>query len=289
MPPQPLAGLRIVNTRASRQAPALTRLCTREGAAVLHYPAIEIVPCAASQAFDAALNALAAGRFDWLVITSANTALALADRLRALGVDPAPIARTGTRVAAIGPATAAALRDELQLRADFAPLQATTQSLAAELPVGRGRRVLLPQSDIARAGLAQALRASGADVTSVTAYRTVVGRGGDDLPQLLCRGKVDAITFTSASTVHNFVRRLKAERHAAGDGRDKSVPRPPLLPSRFPLADAAVICIGPVTAEAARSHRFHVRVVAAPHTVEGLVHSMKAYFAAARAFGAGFR
>ena len=260
---QPLAGLRIVNTRAARQAPSLTRLLEAEGAQVLHYPTVEIVPCADSGKLDGAIRALAAGRFDWLVITSANTVYVLADRMRDLGILQKDGTRSKTSVAAVGSATAAAIREELDLAADLVPEEYVADSLADGLHAGRGSRVLLPQSAIARPALAQALRAAGAEVTQVAAYRTAAGRGGDDLPAQLRRGNVDAVLFTSASTVDNFVARVDAE---GGDTRT--------------LRGAAVACIGPLTAEAARRRGFHVQVVARNRTVKGLVNGLKIYFSA---------
>jgi uroporphyrinogen-III synthase len=285
---QPLAGLRIVNTRASRQASSLTRLLEAEGAEVLHYPTVEIKPCADSGKLDAALKELAAGRFDWLVITSANTVYTLADRLRTLGIQHARIAQHSTKVAAVGSATASAVREELNLSVDLLPDAYVAESLAASLRVGRGSRVLLPQSALARPLLVNTLRRVGAEVAAVTAYRTVVGHGGDDLPRHFRQGNVDAVVFTSASTVHNFVERLKAEipeesQEERGEGEipagRERVSNCSLLSSYFSQLNLAVACIGPKTAEAARGHELPVQVVADDRTVEGLVHSLKAYFA----------
>ena len=285
---QPLTGLRIVNTRASRQASSLTRLLEAEGAEVLHYPTVEIKPCADSGKLDAALKELAAGRFDWLVITSANTVYTLADRLRTLGIQHARIAQHSTMVAAVGSATASAVREELNLSVDLLPDAYVAESLAASLRVGRGSRVLLPQSALARPLLVNTLRRVGAEVAAVTAYRTVVGHGGDDLPRHFRQGNVDAVVFTSASTVHNFVERLKAEipeesQKERGEGKipagREKVSNCSLLSSYFSQLNLAVACIGPKTAEAARGHELPVQVVADDRTVEGLVHSLKAYFA----------
>ncbi len=285
---QPLTGLRIVNTRASRQASSLTRLLEAEGAEVLHYPTVEIKPCADSGKLDAALKELAAGRFDWLVITSANTVYTLADRLSTLGIQHARIAQHSTMVAAVGSATASAVREELNLSVDLLPDAYVAESLAASLRVGRGSRVLLPQSALARPLLVNTLRRVGAEVAAVTAYRTVVGHGGDDLPRHFRQGNVDAVVFTSASTVHNFVERLKAEipeesQEERGEGEipagRERVSNCSLLSSYFSQLNLAVACIGPKTAEAARGHELPVQVVADDRTVEGLVHSLKAYFA----------
>ena len=265
MTTQTLTGLRIANTRALRQASVLTRLLEEEGAQVLHYPTVEIEPCADSTDFDAALTELARGQFDWLIVTSANTVYILADRLRDMGIELERVARSNTKVAAVGSATATAIAQELNLVVDLLPEEYVAESLAAGLQVSRGSRVFLPQSAIARPVLVKALRRAGAEVRAVSAYQTVVGHGGDDLPRHFWQGDVDVVLFTSASTVHNFVSRLKAESGDAGM-----------------LCDVTVACIGPMTAEAARRHDLTVQVVAESRTVEGLVQSLKSYFARRR-------
>ena len=260
-----LAGLRIANTRALRQAPSLTQLLEAEGAEVLHYPTIEIEPCTDSSEFDTALAELAAGQFDWLVITSTNTVYILADRLTELGIGQAQIAQSNTKVAAIGSATAAAISEELGLFVDLVPHEYVVESLTASLQVGTESQVFLPQSSIARPLLVKALRKAGAKVTAVAAYQTAIGHGGDDLPQHFWRGDVDAVVFTSASTVHNFIQRLKAESGDTGM-----------------LCDVAVACIGPMTAAAAQRHELPVQVIAGNRTVKGLVDGLKEYFAHCR-------
>jgi uroporphyrinogen-III synthase len=259
---QTLTGLRIANTRALRQAPSLTRLLEAEGAEVLHYPTVEIEPCPDTTEFDAALEELVQGRFDWLIVTSTNTVYVLSDRLRELGFGAERVARSKTKVAAVGSATAAAISQELDLVVDLLPDEYEAESLAASLQVSRGDHVFVPQSAIARPVLVKALRRAGAEVRAVAAYQTVVGNGGDDLPRHFWQGDVDVVLFTSASTVHNFVQRLKAESGDTGM-----------------LCDVTVACIGPMTAEAARRHELPVQVVAENRTVEGLVHSLKSYFA----------
>lgn len=257
-----LTGLRIANTRALRQAPALTRLLENEGAEVLHYPTVEIEPCADSTEFDATLAELAQGQFDWLIVTSTNTVYVLADRMRELGIGLERVAESKIKVAAVGSATATAISQELDLVVDLLPEEYVAESLVASLQVGKGSRVFLPQSAIARPVLVNALQQAGAEVRAVKAYETVVGHGGDDLPRHFWQGDVDVVLFTSASTVHNFMSRLKAESGEAGM-----------------LCDVTVACIGPMTAEAARRHELPVQVVAENRTVEGLVHSLKVYFA----------
>ncbi len=258
MSEQPFQGLRIVNTRAVHQADELTALLEAQGAEVLSYPAIAVEPVRDTVALDEAIRAAVDGAFDWLVITSANTALALSARLDELGFDPKAL--TELKIAAIGTSTADSLQAELGLTAEILPDEFVAEALAEALPVQAGERVLLPQSALAREALADKLRERGAEVTAVDAYRTVAGRGGVPLPEYFWRGDVDVVIFTSASTVHNFMRRLKRENGSAGM-----------------LVDVVVACIGPVTADAARAHDLPVTVVPQEHTVEGLVNALVGY------------
>jgi uroporphyrinogen-III synthase len=199
-----LSGRGIVNTRAVHQADALDSLLRAQGAIPLHYPAIAIVPPADTAALDAALFDLAAGRFEWLVLTSANTVRMLAERLQALGLT---LTGKACRTAAVGQATAEAAREQLGLEHLMVPTKYVTESLAAHLPIAGGTRVLLPESAFARPTLAQHLSARGANVHVVEAYQTVCRQGGDALPL----GEIDALTFTSSSTVTCFLERLQRD------------------------------------------------------------------------------
>jgi uroporphyrinogen-III synthase len=133
--------------------------------------------------------------------------------------------------------------------------------LAETIPVKKGDQILLPQSVLARSVLADKLTEAGAEVTAVDAYRTGIGRGGLPLGEYFWRGDVDAVTFTSASTVHNFMRRLKSENGSAAM-----------------LVDVVVACIGPITAQAAHAHDLPVKIVPAEHTLEGLVAGLVEHF-----------
>jgi len=278
-----LAGKRVVVTRAADQADELDDLLRSRGAEPLPYPCIAIAPPADTGPLDAALRGLAAGEFDWLALTSRNTVTVLAGRLDALGLSVAP---SGTRpapdhadgpqsgggsplaqprfsLAAVGAATAEAAEQVLGLRADLIPGEFVAEALAKALAerIKPGRRVLLAQADIARPVLAAALRAAGIDVTSVTAYRTVIGSGGVDLPALLAAGQVDAITLTSSSTARNLVQRLQAEGDPYSD-----------------LAGVCIACLGPITARTAQELGLAVHVLPAEHTIPALVDALEAYF-----------
>jgi uroporphyrinogen III methyltransferase/synthase len=250
----------IVVTRAPHQAEALARLLAERGAAPVLYPCVEIAPPDDSAPFDAALHAASAGEFNWLALTSANAAAAVARRLRTL--DLPQTALHGMRLAAIGPATAAAARDALGLDAGIIPSEFSSAALAQVIsPVGEAR-VLLPVSSLAETALADALRAQGASVTCVIAYQTAIGSGGVDLPLLLRRGEIDAVTLTSSSAATNLMRRIHAE-----GGDDAS------------LREVASACIGARTAETARAHGLRVVSVPNEHTLTGLVASLEHFFA----------
>ena len=122
-------------------------------------------------------------------------------------------------------------------------------------------RIFLPQGDLAPPILAETLRAVGAHVTTVTAYRTTMGQGGVALPQLLINRQVDVITFTSSSTVTNFLRRLEIENGAS-----------------VALTGVCLACIGPITWRTAQKHGLSVEVMAACQTLTGLVEELEAYF-----------
>ncbi len=254
-----LTGKRIVNTRAVHQAEAFNGLLRVRGAVPLAYPCIAIVPPEDSGSLDATLFDLVAGRYNWLVLTSANTVYAIAQRLSALGLT---LVGTAFRTATIGPATAETARQQLGLNMSDLPTEYVAEALASSLPLELGTRVLLPESAIARPTLAGMLAARGAEVTTVTAYQTVCGRGGIDVPQLLAQEQIDALTFTSSSTVTGFLERLSNE----GGQLENAVP-------------VCAACIGPKTAMTARKCGFTVLDTPSEHTLEGLIDALDTYFA----------
>jgi uroporphyrinogen-III synthase len=254
-----LVGRRVVNTRAAHQAEALNDLLRARKAEPLAYPCIAIAPPDDFAPLDNALRDLAAGGYAWLALTSVNTVLALAERLTTLGLN---LPSDKFRAAAIGPGTAQAARAHLGLAQVEVPPQYVAESLAAGLPIAPGDRVLLPESAIARPALADGLTARGAQVQVVVAYRTICASGRVDLAGELARGAVDALTFTSSSTVTCFV-----ERWAREGGY-----------SDIPLALPAA-CIGPKTTATARDLGFRVLMTPDDHTLEGLVTALDAFFA----------
>ena len=205
-----LAGRRIVNTRAAQQAATLNALLRAEGALPLPYPAIAIVPPEDSAPLDQALG----GSYDLLVLTSANAAESVAARLKLLGAEAAWKATV-----AVGEATARAAQKLFGGETITMTDVQNARALGEALPVRRGMRILLPQSALAQAALAERMTARGADVTAVTAYQTVRGSGGVELAPLLRAGALDAVTFISASGVRFFRKRLDAEGGEYGQVR----------------------------------------------------------------------
>ena len=249
-----LAGKRVVVTRPREDADVLARALAAEGARPVLVPTIAIRPVEDLASLDAALETLA--DYAWMVVTSANAVAVVADRLASRGLSWPD----GIRVAAVGSATAAALRARY-LPVHFVPSAFRGAVLGAELPDVRGRRVLLPRAAIGRRDLADALRRRGAIADEVIVYDTLPTTLDAAALAALAAG-VDAVTFTSASAVERFATLLGAR-----------------VPGVF--AHAVIACIGPVTGDAARALGLPVHVEPAEHTIPGLVRALSGYFARA--------
>ena len=242
-PSRTLAGRTVLVTRPADASVDLVRDLERRGAHVISAPTIEIVPVR-SAALTRALRDLAAARYDWVTLTSPRTVDVLSSR-----IDPADVR---ARVAAIGEGTADAFRVWSGREPDLVPRSFTTVGLARAFPRGRGR-VLCARADVASEGLEDALSAKGWRAERVDAYRTRTPRRlPREASDALASGEVDAITFTSASTVRGFV-------GAVGEVR----------------GSPKVVCIGPVTSNEARAVGLPVHAVANPHTVTGLVSALE--------------
>ncbi len=217
-----LQGRRVVVSRAPHQAGKLADLLRARAAEPLLFPCIDIAPPEDTTLLDNALNDIA--QFDWLVLTSANTVVALQRRLEHPTLTLAPL-----KVAAVGRKTARSAEQRLGVTVDVVPDEQVAEGLAAAIPDVCGKRVLLPQSSIARDVLGDLLQNAGAMVTKVDAYRTVTGSGGVSVDAVL---SADAVTFTSPSTVRGFVERCGT------------------------VLDLPAVCIGPITGGAARDLGF---------------------------------
>jgi uroporphyrinogen-III synthase len=232
---QPLYGRRIVITRpeAQRMADELTRL----GAEVTIVPLIEIRP-AEGRALEDAVEEIAS--YDWVVLTSVNGVTAVAQALAGL------VGRSGTRVAAVGPVTAEAIRDT-GVEPAFVASRAS-EDIAGGLGEIDGKRVLLPQADIAESHLADELRGRGAHVEAVVAYRTVLVE--PPMWGILPLRIADAVVLASGSACRSL-----AAAGGAGGG-------------------AMLVCIGPKTAKVAREVGLKVGLVADETTADGIIRAL---------------
>jgi len=241
-----LTGRTILVTRPADQSAALVRPLVHRGARVIVAPTIELVP-ARSAALTRALKDLAAGRFTWIAITSRATVDMLSGRLQ-----PGDVR---SRVAAIGEGSATAFRSWTGRDVDLQPTAFTTEWLARAFPKGIGR-VLCARADIAPEGLEAALAAKGWSPERVDAYRTRMPRTlPPDAREALAAGTVDAVTFTSASTVRGFVGALGAVRGAP-----------------------KVVCIGPVTAKTAEEYGMRTDIMPNEYTIPAFVDAMVNFF-----------
>lgn len=257
----PLQGRRIVVTRAREQAGGLVEKLRGLGAEPLECPAISIAPLEDFAELDAAIARLES--YDWVVFTSVNGVEVLASRMKALGM--AAAALCSRKLAAIGPATRSRL-EELGCVVAFMPESYVAEAIVEQIGDVRGCRVLLPRADIARKALAEGLRQLGAQVDEVAAYRTVHGDAAASLAQQLALGAVDALTFTSSSTVRYTIDGLVQ----AGLGEHEAVEL---------LNGAAVVCIGPITAATAKACGLNVTTVASTYTTDGLIEALVLLFA----------
>jgi len=252
---QPLAGKRILVTRARHQAGRLAEALEAHGAEVLLLPTIEIVPPETYSPLDEALERISG--FDWLIVTSANGAASLADRMEFLRI---PAQRFHPlQVAAIGLATAGALERmglKVSAMADEYVAEAVVRLLSQRVA---GKHVLLVRAAVARDVIPEQLRKCGADLHVVEAYRTVIPFDSvEQVRALFGEGKPlpDAITFTSSSTVNNFFALLAAAKVE--------------LPKEL-----RAVSIGPVTTRTLRQHHWEPFRQAVQYDIAGLVDACK--------------
>lgn len=247
-----LQGRTVVVTRAEHQAGGLIRALVARGARVIAMPTIAIRPVEDWTGVDVVLHALP--RYDWVVFTSANAVQAVWSRVERLGLALPP----RLRVAAVGPPTAGALAAR-GVTGAVLPMTFRGEALAEVMPGIKGARVLLPRGNLGGEATVTALAWAGARVDAVTVYQTLPAAIDPAHRAALAHG-VDAITFTSPSTVRNFVAALGPE--AVGL-----------------LRRTLVACIGPVTAQAVTGLALPAPLQAPEATTAGLVASLEAHFA----------
>ena len=248
-----LQGKRILVTRARHQAGRLAEALEALGAEVLQMPTIEIIPPESYAPFDAALQAI--NDVDWLILTSANAVAAVADRLRVLGIPRQRLQHL--QVAAVGNATAVAV-GAMGLKVSAMPEEYVAEALVAMLrDKASGKRVLLARAAVARDVIPDELRQCGADVQVVDVYRTVIPEGSvRQVRELFRSGNrlPDAVTFTSSSTVTNFLALLAAAQLQLPQG-------------------LRAVSIGPVTTSTLRKHNWEPAQQAVTYDIPGLVNA----------------
>jgi uroporphyrinogen-III synthase len=247
---RPLAGLRVVVTRSKEGAGELAEKLRARGAEVVLAPVIEITDPESWSALDDALERLRRGSYEWVLFVSTNAVTKVIERAGGGSLG-------GTPVAAVGPATAAAL-EEHGVHPEIVPESFDGASLARALGPGTGR-LLLPRVAGGPRALVDRLTSLGWKVDEVDAYRNVPARSDAPGFDSVLRRDFDIVTFTSPSTVRNFVR-VAAPAAVGIDPSSK--------------ACRSVACIGASTAEAARTAGVRVDVVASEHTLDGLVEAV---------------
>jgi uroporphyrinogen-III synthase len=259
----PLAGLRVVVGRARHQASALSSGLRELGAAVVQIPFIEIRKPRSYKSLDSALKNLK--DYDWLILTSVNGVEALWERLRKLRLTKRQLKHM--KVAAIGPATKKAT-EKHGIKVNVVPEEYVAESVVKSLRDQiSGKRVLLARAKVARDVIPRELRTLGATVDVVEAYETVIPQSSRTKLRASLKDpkrRPNVITFTSSSTVRNFVALL-------GKNMWRGRPRP-RKPSAFD--DINFASIGPVTSSTLRELGLSVDIEAREYTIPGLIKAM---------------
>lgn len=255
---QPLKGVRVLVGRARHQAGALSAELRKLGAQVLEIPFIEIRKARSFRSLDSALNNL--DTYDWLILTSVNGVEAMWARLEKRRLNFADLAAAqGIRIAAIGPATKKAI-EQRGAKVDVVPKEYVAESVVRSLRARvNGKRVLLVRAKIARDVIPRELRKAGAYVDVVEAYETVVPTSSRTRLQAALKkhGKrPHVVTFTSSSTVKNFVA-LLGKRNLNG---------------------IQMSSIGPVTSATLRENGLAVDIAAEKFTIPGLVKAIVCHY-----------
>jgi uroporphyrinogen-III synthase/uroporphyrinogen III methyltransferase/synthase len=249
----PLAGRRVLVTRAAHQVGKLSEGLRALGAEPVEVPVLEIRPPANLEPLDAALRKI--GSYDWLILSSGNAVRALVERAAALGIAPGSEFAQPERlqVAAVGEATAQAAR-QAGFKIAFVPAAYVAESLAEGLLVQvAGQRVLVLRAAVARDVIPEALRAVGAEADVVEAYRNVLPEAAPErLRRALAEG-LDAATFTSSSSA----------THLAEAARMAGV--------AWPFAGVPAVSIGPITSQTLRNLGWPPAAEASPSDIPGLI------------------
>jgi len=248
---KPLSNLRVLVGRSRHQASVLAAGLEAQGAKVRSIPFIEICPPESYQALDGSLKNLQ--QYDWLILTSVNGVEALHGRMSKLRITKENFRHLS--IAAIGPATKKAI-EKHGLKVHTMPKQYVAESVVKSLRSKvKGKRVLLARAKVARDVIPRELRRLGAKVDVVEAYETVVPSKSGVLLRAVMKDpkrRPHIITFTSSSTVKNFLSLLGKRDRAA-------------------LKDITLASIGPITSAALRESKLRVDIQAEDYTIPGLI------------------
>jgi uroporphyrinogen III methyltransferase/synthase len=249
----PLFGKTVVVTRKGDQAESMMDRLQELGAEPFFFPVIETIAPDDWSPLDDALNNLS--QYDGLIFTSVNGVRFFADRLKAIEQDIREL--KGIRIFTIGPKTAEAVRD-LGIRVDVVPENFVAESLIESIENIKGQRFLLPRAKVAREILPEQLRKMGAVVDVVPAYQTILPSPSTSaLEKRLKEGSIDVITFTSSSTVKNFLT---------------------LMGDKSEIKKAKIACIGPITAKTAQDAGLNVDIMPEQYTVSSLLDAIEIFF-----------
>ena len=253
----PLFGKTLVITRPEEQSETFMHGLLERGAEPFLFPVIETIPPEDWGSLDTAIQKL--DSYDGLIFTSVNGVKFFMRRLKEKGKDVREL--KGLRLYAIGPKTEKAV-NKLGINVDVVPEDYVAESLIASMGKEniKGKRFLLPRAAVARETLPDQLRAQGATLDVAPAYQTICPKTNtDELIRRIQEGSIDAVTFTSSSTVTHFMALVGSE----------------LMPQ---LTKVAIACIGPVTAKTAEKAGLKVDIMAEEYTVDGLIAALEKYF-----------
>lgn len=247
---KPLFGKRILVTRARAQASQFAELLEANGAKVIQFPTIEIRPLEIDSN-----DIPTPAKYDWVVFTSVNAVEIYYNHLRKTKKDTRVFGRCS--ICAVGPKTVEAL-NSIGLYPDFVPSHASGRVVATEIENVQGKKILLPRAKIAATDLPNVLQQRGAKVDDIPLYDTVkvVSEDSDTIEMDLINGNIDVVTFTSSSTVINFLEMF------------------PKRTTKDLLTNVQVAVIGPTTEATAKEHGVRVDIVAKEATIESLVEAI---------------
>jgi uroporphyrinogen III methyltransferase/synthase len=248
---RPLFGKTVIVTRSRDQASEFSEQLIDLGANVLEFPTISITDPDDFAPLDKGIKGLEST--DWIIFTSVNGVDSFFHRLFDLGGDIRDL--KGVKICAIGPATTEKIK-EFHIKVDCQPPKYVAESVVDEfkkIENLKGKQILMPRADIARSYLPEELQKMGAEVADVVAYKTVVASNGDTaILESLKDGKVDIVTFTSSSTVRNFVKIVGEDNLASFKEKVKFA------------------SIGPITTKTAEEMDIEVSIKADEYTIPGL-------------------